>query len=169
MRLQLHGSGRRIWYDANTTPGVDWFERRTGDGSSSEGGQIRKRGAGAGSEPTKRFPWHAFSESFSMVSSASEVLGVQDRRDQMVLSMAKDVARVKEKSREARHKKIRQVGYWSVKYKRFQGRRGEVLDEEVQAEERERRARSIRLMAPWLEDQADQRVGTSYQRVGTAH
>jgi hypothetical protein len=83
--------------------------------------------------------------------------------------MAKDVARVKEKSREARHKKIRQVGYWSVKYKRFQGRRGEVLDEEVQAEERERRARSIRLMAPWLEDQADQRVGTSYQRVGTAH
>jgi len=72
----------------------------------------------------------------------------------MVLSMAKDAARVKEKSRGARHTKIRQVGYRSVRYQRFQGRRGKAMEEEVRAGVRARRARSIQVMAQWLESQA---------------
>jgi len=89
-----------------------------------------------------------------MTASASEVLGVKDRRNQMVLSMAKDAVRVKEKSREARHKKTRQVGYRSVRCQRFKGRRGAAMEEEVRAEVRTRRARSIHIMAKWLELQA---------------
>ena len=72
----------------------------------------------------------------------------------MVLTMAKDAARVKAKSREARQKKARQVGYRSVRYLRFQGRRGDAMAEEVRADVRARRAKSIQAMACWLELQA---------------
>ena len=68
--------------------------------------------------------------------------------------MAKDASRIKTKAREARHKRTRQVGYRAVRYQRFQGRRGEVLEEEARERVRARRARSIQLMATWLEAQA---------------
>ena len=72
----------------------------------------------------------------------------------MMLSMAKDASRTKAKTREARHQGTRLVGYRAVRYQRFQGRRREVLEEEARQRVRARRARSIRLMATWLEAQA---------------
>ena len=72
----------------------------------------------------------------------------------MMLSLAKDASRTKTKAWEARHKGTRQVGYRAVRYQRFQGRRGEVMEEEARKCIRARRARSIQLMATWLEAQA---------------
>ena len=89
-----------------------------------------------------------------MAPSVSQVQAARDRRDQMMLAMAKDASRIKTKAREARHKGTRQVGYRAVRYQRFQGRRGEVLEKESRDRVRIRRARSIRLMATWLEAQA---------------
>jgi len=85
--------------------------------------------------------------------SASNAFRVQDRRDQMALGMTKDAAKVREKTRVARRKGLRQVEYRGTRYRRFQGRRGEVLEEEVRAEVRARRRRSIQKMAQWLEQQ----------------
>ena len=103
-----------------------------------------------------------------MVASGSDVFGVKDRRDQMVLGMTKDAARVKEKSRETRRKGIRQVGYRGVRYQRFQGRRGKIMEEEIRAQVRARRARSIQLMARWLEEQerANAEEGTPWEPLG---
>ena len=100
----------------------------------------------------------------------------------MVLGMTKDAARVKEKSRAARRKGLRQVEYRGTRHRRFQGRRGEALEEEVRAEVRARRQRSIQIMARWLEQQelanskegtpretvveAEDRVGRSQDEVG---
>jgi len=89
-----------------------------------------------------------------MSPSVPQVRAARDRRDQMMLSMAKDASRIKTKAREARHKGARQVGYRAVRYQRFQGRRGEVLEGEARERVRTHRARSIRLMAAWLEAQA---------------
>jgi len=89
-----------------------------------------------------------------MAPSVSQVQAARDRRDQMMLTMAKDASRIKTKAREARHKGTRQVGYRAVRYQRFQGRRGEVLEKESRERVRIFRARSIRLMATWLEAQA---------------
>jgi len=89
-----------------------------------------------------------------MSPSVPQAQAVRDRRDQMMLSMAKDASRTKTKAREARHKRTRQVGYRAVRYQWFQGHRGEVLEEEARECVRIRRARSIQLMATWLEAQA---------------
>ena len=88
-----------------------------------------------------------------MSPSASRLLEISDRRDQMVLTMAVDAARVKAKSREARHKKERQVVYRGVRYQRFNGRREDVMQEEVREAKRARRAKSIQRMTMWLEAQ----------------
>jgi hypothetical protein len=77
-----------------------------------------------------------------------------DRRDEMVLGMARDAARVKGKAREACRKKARQSGYRQVRYQRFQCRREEVFEEESRARYRVRRERSIIIIASWLEAQA---------------
>ena len=68
--------------------------------------------------------------------------------------MASDAARVKQKARESRRENIRQVGYRGVRYRRFQGRRDEVLEEEIREQRRARRAKSIRVMQAWLAGQA---------------
>ena len=87
------------------------------------------------------------------MTPASNAFRVKDRRDQMVLGMTKDAARVKEKSRAARRKGLRQVEYRGTRYQRFQGRRVDAMEEELRTEVRARRERSIRLMVRWLEQQ----------------
>jgi hypothetical protein len=79
---------------------------------------------------------------------------LSDRRDEMVLGMARDAARVKGKAREACRKKARQSWYRQVRYQRFQCRREEVFEEESRARYRVRRERSIIIIASWLEAQA---------------
>jgi len=81
-------------------------------------------------------------------------LEINDRRDQMVLTMVVDAARVKAKSREARHKKERQMAYRGVRYLRFNGRRADAMEEEAYEARRARRAKSIQRIAEWLEAQA---------------
>ena len=102
------------------------------------------------------------------MTSASNAFGVKDRRDQMVLGMTKDAARVKEKSRAARRKGLRQVEYRGTRYRRVQGRRGDALEEEFRVEVRARRERSIRLMVQWLEQQelANAEEGTPRETLG---
>jgi len=101
------------------------------------------------------------------MTSASNAFRVKDRRDQMVLGMTKDAARVKEKSRAARRNGLRQVEYRGTRYRRFQGRLGDALEEELRAEVRARRERSIRLMVRWLEQQelANSEEGTPREPV----
>ena len=82
-----------------------------------------------------------------MSPSASRALEISDRRDQMVLTMVVDAARVKAKSREAFCKKKRQVEYRGVRYQRFNGRRDDALETEASEARRVRRARSIQRMA----------------------
>jgi len=89
-----------------------------------------------------------------MPSSASRLLELSDRRDQLALSMVIDAARVKKKLGEAKRKQARQVGYRGVRYQRFKGRRGEAMEDEMRQEIRARRTRSIQVMAEWLEAQA---------------
>jgi len=98
---------------------------------------------------TQPHRWHASSK----MISASNAFRMQDQRDRMILGMTKDAAKVREKARVARRKGLRQVEYRGTRYRRFQGRRGEVLEEEVRAEVRARRRRSIQKMAQWLEQQ----------------
>ena len=86
-----------------------------------------------------------------MSPSASRLLEISDRRDQMVLTMVVDAARVKAKSREAFRKKKRQVEYRSVRYRRFNRRRDDAMEEEVHEARRARRATSIQRMAELLE------------------
>jgi len=93
------------------------------------------------------------SQQDSMPPSASSLLELRDRRDHMVLTMAIDAARIKTRSREARHKKARQAGYRRVRYQRFQGRRGDAMEEEVREAVRESRKKSIKIMEKWLEAQ----------------
>ena len=88
-----------------------------------------------------------------MPPSASRALEISDRRDQMVLTMVLDAARVKAKSREAFRKKKRQAEYRGVRYQRFNGRRDDALETEASEARRARRARSIQRMAKWLEAQ----------------
>jgi len=105
-----------------------------------------------------------------MPPSASRLLELSDRRDQLVLSMVIDAARVKTKAGEAKRKQARQIGYRSVRYQRFKGRRGDAMEDEVRQAIRARRAKSIQIMAEWLEAQAlsialegtprDEEVGT---------
>jgi len=94
------------------------------------------------------------SQTATMPPSASRLLELSDRRDQLALSMVIDAARVKTKIGEAKRRKARQVGYRSVRYQRFKGRRGDALEEEVRHVVRVRRAKSIQIMADWLEAQA---------------
>ena len=103
-----------------------------------------------------------------MVASASDVFGVNDRRDQMVFGMTTDAARVKEKSREARRKGICQVGHRGVRYQQFQGRRGKGMEEEIRTEVHARRAKSIQLMARLLEEKerANAEEGTPRESLG---
>jgi hypothetical protein len=89
-----------------------------------------------------------------MPPSASRLMAQHDRRDQMILGMAQDAARVKSKAREARRKRVRQTGYRKVRYQRFQGRCEEALEEETRGAYRARLGRSIQAMAGWLESQA---------------
>ena len=77
-----------------------------------------------------------------MSRSASRLLEISDRCNQMVLTMAVDAARVKAKSRKARLKKEKQVAYRGVRYQRFNGRREDVMQEEVREAKRARAVRS---------------------------
>ena len=97
-----------------------------------------------------------------MPPSASRLLEISDRRDQMVLTMVTDAARVKQKSREAFRKKKRQVEYRGVRYQRFNGRRDDAIEAEAYDARRARRAKSIQRMAEWLEaqDRANAEEGT---------
>jgi len=88
-----------------------------------------------------------------MPVSASRQLAMSDRRVQMIPTMAIDAARTKSKSREARHKVARQVGYRHVRYQRFKGRPGDAMEEDARVAIRERRQKSIRFMEGWLEAQ----------------
>ena len=88
-----------------------------------------------------------------MPPSASRLMEISDRRDQMVLTMATHAARVKQKSREAFRKNKRQVEYRGVRYQRFNGRRDDALEAEAYDARRARRAKSIQRMAEWLEAQ----------------
>ena len=101
------------------------------------------------------------------MSSASNAFRVKDRRDQMVLGLTKDAVRVKEKSRAARRKGLRQVEYRGTRYRRSQGRRGDAMEEEVRVEVRARRERSIQIMVQWLEQQelANSEEGTPREPV----
>ena len=97
-----------------------------------------------------------------MTTSASRV-ALKDRRDQMLLTMAIEVARTKSKSREILHNFARQAGYRRVRYQKFKGRRGDATEEEVYEALRERREKSIRFMEGWWEAQlrANAEEGTS--------
>ena len=96
-----------------------------------------------------------------MSPSATRLLEISDRRDQMVLTMAVDAARVKSKSREARHKKERQVAYRRVRYQRFKGRRRDAMEGDVREAARVRRAKSRQRMVRGLElqDRANAKEG----------
>ena len=89
-----------------------------------------------------------------MPPSVAKLQVSKDRRDHLLLIMAMDAARVKQKAREVRRKNVRQIGYRSVRYQRFQGRRDEVLEEETQERRRIRRVKSIQAMQTWLVEQA---------------
>ena len=104
--------------------------------------------------PHSSFPVTRFLQTIVMSPSATRLLEISDRRDQMVLTMTVDAARVKTKSREARHKKERQVTYRRVRYQRFKGRRGDAMEDEVREAVRARRAKSLQRMMMWLESQA---------------
>ena len=80
-----------------------------------------------------------------MSASASRMLALKDRRDQMILTMAIEAAHTKSKFCEARHKVARQVGYRRVRYQWCKSRRGDAM-EEVREVLRERRKKSIRFM-----------------------
>ena len=97
-----------------------------------------------------------------MSPSASRLLEISNRRDQMVLTMAVDAALVQAKSREAFRKKKRQVEYRGVRYQRFNGRRDDAMEAEAYDARRARRAKSIQRMAEWLEaqDRANAEEGT---------
>ena len=95
-----------------------------------------------------------FLQTIVMSPSATRLLEISDRRDQMVLTMTVDAARVKTKSREARHKKERQATYRRVRYQRFKGRRGDAMEDEMREAARARRAKSLQRMMTWLESQA---------------
>ena len=97
-----------------------------------------------------------------MPPSASRLLEISDRRDQMVLTMVTDAARVKQKSREAFRKKKRQVEYRGARYQRLNGRRDDAIEAEAYDARRARRAKSIQRMAEWLEaqDRANTEEGT---------
>ena len=75
------------------------------------------------------------------------MLEISDRRDQMVLTMVMDAARVKAKSREAFRKKKRQVEYRGVRYQRFNWRKDDAIEAEASDSRRARRAKSIQRMA----------------------
>jgi len=104
--------------------------------------------------PHSSFPVTRFLQTIVMSPSATRLLEISDRRDQMVLTMTVDAARAKTKSREARHKKERQVAYRRVRYQRFKGRRGDAMEGEVREVVRARQAKSLHRMLMWLETQA---------------
>lgn len=90
-----------------------------------------------------------------MSSTVSHAFRVQSRRDQMVLTTVKDSAKVKAKARGGYRRKARQLCYRDERHQRFQGPRDEALEEEVRASARDRRERSIQVMARWLHEQAN--------------
>ena len=90
-----------------------------------------------------------------MSSTVSHAFRVQSRRDQMVLTTVKDSAKVKAKARGGYRRKARQLCYRGERHQRFQGPRDEALEEEVRASARDRRERSIQVMARWLHEQAN--------------
>jgi len=104
--------------------------------------------------PHSSFLVTRFLQTIAMSPSATRLLEISDRRDQMVLTMTVDAARVKTKSREARRKKERQVAYRRVRYQRFKGRRGDAMEDEVREAVRARRAKSLQRMMMRLELQA---------------
>ena len=77
----------------------------------------------------------------------------KDRRDILLLGMARDASRVKVKAKEALHKKIRPTGYRRVRYQRFKGRQEDVFDDEIRERRRLRRVESIQFMEAWLSAQ----------------
>jgi hypothetical protein len=72
----------------------------------------------------------------------------------MILRMAQDAARAKNKAREVRNKFARQKEYRRVRFHRFKGRREDFMEDETRFAYRGRLERSIQTMAAWLEAQA---------------
>ena len=89
-----------------------------------------------------------------MSSAAARQFESRDRRDTMILAMTSDAARFKVKAREAKHKKTRQVGYRTIRYKRFKGRRHEIMEDKTREALKARRAKRCQAMIVWLEAQA---------------
>jgi len=85
-----------------------------------------------------------------MSSAALRLQISKDRRDNLLLVMASDAVRVEGKAGEARHKQARQIGYRQVRYQRFQGRREEVLEDEIHERRHVRRMKSIQAIELWL-------------------
>jgi hypothetical protein len=98
-------------------------------------------------------------------SKAFRLLAAKDRRDKMTLGMARDASRAKDKAREVKHKKVRQVGYRQGRYQRFKGRRDEAMEEEVREARRVRVKKSNDFMAGWLEAQAQANAEEGSPRV----
>jgi len=132
---------------------------RWGPASTPDHYESRERGKGwikgeerrSSQTSSLKVPSDTLSETVVMSPSATRLLEISDRRDQMVLTMAVDAALVKTKSRESRHKKERQVAYRRVRYQRFKGRRGDAMEGEVREVVRARRAKSLQRMVMWLE------------------
>ena len=83
-----------------------------------------------------------------------------------MLAMASNAARTKAKACEARHNQVRQEGYRAVRYRRSQGRRGQIQEEEIRVAVRARCARSIHMMTNWLESQAQANAEEGTPREG---
>ena len=78
----------------------------------------------------------------------------KDRHHKMLLDMAIHTAKAKNKSREARHKKERQVTYRKHRYKNFNWRRVGAMEKDHRREEHIRRVKSRRMTEQWLKGQA---------------
>ena len=96
-----------------------------------------------------------------MPVSASRLLEISERRDKMLLNMAVHSARAKAKSREVLHKNKRQMGYRKVRYKKFKGRRDDIIAVEVLEHKRRQRVK----MSGWLEAQGLVNAEEGYPRV----
>ena len=77
----------------------------------------------------------------------------KDRRHKMLLNMAIHTAKAKNKSREARHKKERQMTYRKHRYNNFNWRRDGAMEKDHRREERTRRVKSRRMTEQWLKAQ----------------
>ena len=84
-----------------------------------------------------------------MPVSAARLSEISDKRDKMLLGMATHAAKVKAKSIKVHHENKQQMGHRKVRYKKFNGRRDEIMAVELLEQKRSRRMK----MAGWLKAQ----------------